>query len=849
LPTIPGYEVLDILGRGGMGVVYRARQKGLKRIVALKMILAGGHAAPDQLARFHAEAEAVAQLLHPNIVQVYDVGEQDGLPYFSLEYVDGRPLDEEIDGKPLLPRRAAELTETVARAMHYAHEHDIVHRDLKPANILLTADGTPKVSDFGLVKRLEGDSSQTRTGTIMGTPSYMSPEQGRGQKDVGPLTDVYALGAILYCLLTGRPPFVAATAVDTVMQVLNDEPIPPSRLQAKTPRDLETIALKCLQKDPSRRYDNAAELADDLQRFLSGEPIKARPIGIVERGWRWCRRNPRVAVLAAVSMVFALTLMIGGPVVATLIYRQKQVAVRAQEAAETQRRVAESKEQIAIEAREQAQAAEHDAKVAQKLAEENEEKAEKAKAEAARQGILALDTLKRVVSEVQGQLVNQPRMQSLREKLLQTALQGLDQVANVDVGAKDLATAGARRRLGDIYLEMGQSDKALEQYAECYDLVTQLDEEEKLPNRHHNLSTALMNMAESARRASNPARAKEALLEALEIRREWAYLNPGHNYIPQNVADTLGKLGSVTLMLGQLEESHDYYEESLELRKEWLVWAPATATKPAMEVAGAHSAMGRVNLRLGDLDEAERYLELALDTLKQMAAERPNTRTFDWNVALFQNQLGAARLMAGKSEAAADTYAEALPVLQQFSDQDPHNAQLRRHVAEGLYGMATALLRLGDPAAAEHYRKALEIRRQLAEDDPTNAAEQVGWMLALGRCGQHEEAAKMAETVRESAANDSHLLYNVATGYAVCAQAVATAAEQDDSENNDLAQLRQQYGTLAIETLHAAVEHGYQVTAELELDPDLDGIRDRPEFQELLKKHRSMPESGETASS
>lgn len=311
-PTVAGYEILSELGRGGMGVVYKARQRALNRLVALKMILAGTHAGQDQLARFRAEAEAVAALQHPNIVQIYDVGEQEGLPYFSLEFIDGQPLDRYLDGQPQVAAWAAEMTESLARAMHHAHEMGIVHRDLKPANVLLNSAGVPKITDFGLVKRMEGseDSSQTRTGTIMGTPSYMAPEQGRGEKDIGPLADVYALGSMLYCFLTGRPPFLAATPFDTLMQLLKDEPVAPTRLQPKIPRDLETICLKSIQKDPRKRYESAWELAEDLHRFRNQEPIQARPIGRVERVWRWCRRNPRVASLTS-AVVILLVAAVG----------------------------------------------------------------------------------------------------------------------------------------------------------------------------------------------------------------------------------------------------------------------------------------------------------------------------------------------------------------------------------------------------------------------------------------------------------------------------------------------------------------------------------------------------------
>jgi serine/threonine protein kinase len=275
---VPGFELLGELGRGGMGVVYKARQAALGRVVALKMILAGPHAAPAVVARFLAEARAVARFQHPNIVQIFEVGEAGGLPYFALEFVDGVTLAKRIARSPQDPAYAAAVAAQLARAVGYAHSQGVVHRDLKPANVLLTADGTPKVTDFGLAK-FDEDSSQTQSGQVLGTPSYMAPEQAEGRADVGPAADVWALGAILYDLLTGRPPFAGSSVVDTLGMVRTREPVPPGQL-ARVPRDLETICLKCLQKDPARRYESAAALADDLDRYREGKPILARPVSI-----------------------------------------------------------------------------------------------------------------------------------------------------------------------------------------------------------------------------------------------------------------------------------------------------------------------------------------------------------------------------------------------------------------------------------------------------------------------------------------------------------------------------------------------------------------------------------------
>lgn len=337
VPTVDGYEIERELGRGGMGVVYKAVQVKLGRPVALKMILAQ-HAQGEERDRFASEGEAVARFQHPNIVQIYEVGEAGGRPYFSLEYVEGGSLEDELGGKPMAWKPAAELLAVLARAMQAAHLRGIVHRDLKPANILLSKDGTPKVTDFGIAKRLDA-IKQTQTGKILGTPCYMAPEQALGRSDqVGPATDIYALGAILYDALTGRPPFEADNTLDTLMQAVVREPIPPRELQPKVPRDLDIICLKCLEKKPEKRYKTAQDLADDLERLLKSEPIHARPISTLERGERWARRHPAWATLFGVSALAVLGLAAAG----AWFTHELQAELRATEAARQDATAAQS---------------------------------------------------------------------------------------------------------------------------------------------------------------------------------------------------------------------------------------------------------------------------------------------------------------------------------------------------------------------------------------------------------------------------------------------------------------------------------------------------------------------------
>jgi len=328
LPEVPGFEVLDVLGRGGMGIVYRARHLQLGRLVALKMILPGRELSPGIMARFLNEARVVARFQHPHIVQIYEVGEFDGFPYLTLELLDGGSLYRKLEGTTLPALKAADILESLAQAVEYAHQKDVVHRDLKPSNVLFTSDGTLKITDFGLAKYIDENEGQTEDGGILGTPSYMAPEQASGTTDVGRPADVYALGAILYEMLTGRPPFKAPDKWQTINQVKTQEPIPPRNLASHVPRDLELICLKCLDKDPRQRFASARDLAEELNRFRQGRPILTRPTPVWERAWKWTKRQPAVASLMAVSVIALFSL---------ILYLEQRASAARRELGEQQR--------------------------------------------------------------------------------------------------------------------------------------------------------------------------------------------------------------------------------------------------------------------------------------------------------------------------------------------------------------------------------------------------------------------------------------------------------------------------------------------------------------------------------
>jgi WD40 repeat protein/tRNA A-37 threonylcarbamoyl transferase component Bud32 len=366
------YELISEIARGGMGVVYKARQVNLNRIVALKMILSGQLASDEDIRRFHTEAESAAHLDHPGIVPIYEIGEHEGQHYFSMGFVDGKSLADRVKDGPLPPQEAANLTRKISEAIAYAHEKGVIHRDLKPANVLLDAGGEPKVTDFGLARKLEQDSGLTRTGAVMGTPSYMPPEQAAGETaQVGPLADVYSLGAILYCLITGRPPFQAANPLDTLRQVMEREPIAPTELAPSIPKDLETICLKCLQKDQLKRYESANDLAADIGRWERGEPIRARAVTRTERVYRWIKRNRIVSGLLAATAV--------GLVLATGFAIQARREATNARIAELQARTAE---QQATESEQQARKEAANARIAELQAKTAEQKSKQAEQQA-----------------------------------------------------------------------------------------------------------------------------------------------------------------------------------------------------------------------------------------------------------------------------------------------------------------------------------------------------------------------------------------------------------------------------------------------------------------------------------
>jgi tetratricopeptide (TPR) repeat protein len=650
-----------------MGVVYKARQTSLNRLVALKVILAGGHAGPEALARFLREAETVARLRHPNIVQVHDYGSHDGTPFFSLEYLEGGSLADRLKGQPQPPARAAEMALTLARAVQAAHEAGVVHRDLKPANVLLAADGTPKVADFGLAKR--GDAGSTATGQVLGTPSYMAPEQAGGKnKEVGPAADVYALGAILYECLTGRPPFQGASAWDTLQLVITADPVAPHQLQPKVPRDLETVCLTCLRKEPAKRYASAALLADDLRRFLGGEPIRAQPVGLLGRGWRWCRRNPVVAGLAA-----ALAVVVVGSVaaLAVLAYAESR-----------------AKEQAQLSLRQTKKGIEVLASVFRKL----DPKAEDQGGKALR--VQLGERLQEAARQLEGEAVGDPVEVARLQDLLGNALRELGQLDPAEavlrkaratreqlLGPDHPDTLTSMDNLALLYRERGRYDEAEPLFLQALEARRRT-----LGADHADTLASINNLAGLYRDRGRYDETERLLKQALEgFRRTLGADHP-------HTLTSMDNLGVLFLERGRYGEAEPLLQQALAGRRRVLgADHPDTIT--------SLNNLGALYDRRGQYEEAEPLLKQGLEAHRRvLGADHPDTLRSMGNLAVLYHR-------RGRYDEAEPLYRQVLKARRMKLGPDHPETLLgtynlaRLHQARAQYEDAEALLREIIPAA------------------------------------------------------------------------------------------------------------------------------------------------------
>lgn len=804
---IAGYKIEKVLGRGGMGVVYQAVQLSLNRSVALKMVLDPAAAAADGLRRFELEAKAVAELNDPRFVQIYEYGIHDGKPYMALELVEGGSLEDYRRGEPQPESFAARITHTLAGAMHLAHSAGLVHRDLKPQNVLLTKDHTAKITDFGLVKRLDRSESQmTRHGSVMGTASYMAPEQSRGETAIGPAADIHALGAILYCLLTGRPPYLGGNIFDTIQQVRSEEPVPPSRLRPKLSKDLETICLKCLQKDPARRYSSAEALADDLDRYLTGRPIQARPIGIPERAWRWTRRNPLAATVAALVVAIALGASVSSWRLNTL--NQRLVA---------ERRNTEAARRKEAEQRRQAVAA------------------RQAKSRQYNEVLMAYHN---VLDRVERRLRNDPSQVKLRKEIVQLAMDSLGRVrdeteANV---LADRDQAVGHQRLGSIYEVMGQLEEARKQYEFSETILRAiLKQHPNDPQHIRNVAAIAKRRASVLNRLGRRRESRSLYEEALRQRKRWDEIrteqnHPNHLDAKRAVARAYVALGSTDLQLGnpgralqQFQAAREWYRK---LPKEILL-------RPVVfrELAALEYWLGETYSRLGDRREAEKMLTRSV---QKRALLMKNDGTDAAKLAYCRNRmiLGDFYFVHGENiQRAWEQYRPVWELSLRLFDENPFSRDVKWNLANVAYRLGVPLQearRRGiklEPALDAmdpqfYFERTCRLREELAAIDNDDMQAKIEWALALARCGRFQEAEQQADLLLQKGKNDPRLLFQAACTLALAGQ----SHEEDGTRRRDR----------AFAVLRDLLETDWKDMLALQRDPDLAPLRNDPRFAELV---------------
>jgi serine/threonine protein kinase len=653
--TPPGYEILFELGRGGMGVVYKAVQTKLKRPVALKMVLLGAHAGPEVLARFRSEAEAVARLKHPNIVEIYDLNEHDGLPWFAMEFVNGGSLADRLRGTPQPVLESAQLVQTLARAMRHAHDLGIVHRDLKPANVLLQKhEGrsmkdaepdevsspsslilpiscfVPKIADFGLAKQLDLAQGPTLSGQIIGTPSYMAPEQAEGRPShIGPATDVYALGTILYEMLTGRPPFKGDSPAETLRQVVLEDPVSVLKLQPRVPRDAETICFKCLQKDPTKRYADAGALAEDLERFLAGKPIRARPLGRIERVRRWSARNRLAAGLAA---TLAVVVVAGFALVVSQWQR----------------------------------------------AEDNYKRSEQSFSQA-RQAVNDLViTAERVLRSKSG---TQPARTQLLAKALES-FKGLYQQRPHDARTR-FGLAYCYHVAGVVISETGNLDDALSDYREAADLLQDGRDDQISSLTWRNVQAA--NYLYTAFALCAVGRMEEALQfhdRADQIwqglAREQSSESPRYQ---RNLALNLWAIAKVHLERDQFTDALTFLNKARTIQQK-LHEENFTENDFLEQLAYNDHTMGVLHSRMNEADDARSFLEKALEARAQFVNADSGNIWRRCNLAKTELKLGVVYAILGERAKAHCSLRQARAVLEQLADQNKEVTEFQRNLAE-----------------------------------------------------------------------------------------------------------------------------------------------------------------------
>ena len=868
-PTIPGYDILNELGRGGMGVVHQARQVGLKRVVALKVIRTGAQADAKELARFRTEAEAAARLQHPNIVQIYEVGEwraagvSSPIPYLSMEFVDGGSLDKQLIGTPWPARQAAKLIETLARAVQTAHQQGIVHRDLKPANVLLTVDGIPKIADFGLAKWLESSAGPTQGGDILGT-RYMAPEQASGHvKKVGPLVDVYALGVMLYELLTSRPPFQGESVLNILEQVRSHEPVLPKRLQPRLPRDLETICLKALAKSPGRRYASAEALANDLRQRLEGKPIQARPVSRAEKLWRWCRRNPLVAGLGAVLVTVLLVAAVGSTVAALRIAAARdEVANRARAEAEAKKK-AEQNFQHAFDAVE-----EYFVKVSQRP-----ELREHGFEELRRDLLLTAQQFYEQFIRERGEDVSLQEPLMVARFRLAILIQETDSpTAAIPYYQRALALAESLTRanpttadyqsyaaqlhsyLGSAYRATGRIQKAEEAYLKGRAIHEQLVQAyPTVSSYRERFAINLVMLSSLYRDKSQLSEAEAALLRARDLYAQLVQEQPDEGRYQQGLALAFNNLGTVyRLLFGK-------YITLAPLRQALAIQERLVQEHPRVAEYQRDLASSHYNLAFlwhyppnPCPDRAEAEYRPCVTILEKLVREHPL-------VPSYRHQLG--RSYGGLALFYCETNRRDQSEASFHKASDIQDNLLRTYptMPEYAYDCAVTCARLGGlvfdsdrmETALDWYKRAIDnleavLRLNAQHSRARQFLPELRWDQA--RCfaasGQYPEAIRYWKLASQ-APGTTESLYHVAGVYAIAA---AAAGRDNDLTPADRDQLVEECAGQAVGVLTKLQEAGFfkdpAKAADLKQDPDLSSLRERDDFKKLLAALEEKAKTG-----
>lgn len=715
LGTLGPYAVEAEVGRGGMGVVYRARDPRMDRIVALKVFRA------DQVEdrarrRFLQEVRAAARVEHDHVVRLYGMSDpSDRLPYLAMEYIAGPSLAEELRAQERLsPRASAEVIAQVADGLAAAHAAGLIHRDVKPANILLDpATGRAKIGDFGLARLSSAASDLTREGVVAGTPSYFSPEQARGDDEIDLRADIYSLGVTLYTCLAGEPPFRGAPHL-IVQQVLHDEPRPPRALNDAVPRDLETICLKAMEKDPSRRYATATEFAADLRRFLRGEPILARPAGPFERGWRWCRNNRKVAVLGAVVGLLLASLATGAVVSAVWISRERSVAVEQARLAQAQRG-------------------------------------------------LALDGFSALVTGIQDRLDKRPGTLELRRSLLETAREGLSRVArNGDAksgAAADQWLVVAWKRLGDVDLMLGRTADASTEFARAAALAERLAvlDPKSIPIRRE-LASAYDRLGDEFTRRYELERSSEPFEKAYRIRRALAEEYPDNLIVRRDVRVSQGKLADARMGKGDIDGAASIYSAMLKEMKE----KPVTGKDHDLYLSDLRFVYGRLGLLAVRKFDGPAALEAYNESLAQAEALRasdPNNRTWHHEYAVSLELFGAACLQFRNWSEADKAFRSLVALRRKQADADPSDLAARRALALAHQHVGDLRSRRREfDLAKDAYLEALKILDELARRDPNSVMACKDRLLIRRKLGDSEASAERFDEAAQWADQELEIL-------------------------------------------------------------------------------------------